>query len=40
MLFGLIVLFVLSAFSGQILFDPAPRGAISDEINKIPQVWQ
>jgi len=40
MLFGLIVLFVLFAFSGQILFVPAPRGAISDEPNKIPMEWQ
>jgi hypothetical protein len=40
MLFGLIVRFVLSAFSGQNLFVPAPRGAISNEANKIPKALQ
>jgi hypothetical protein len=40
MLFGLIVLVSLSAFSGQIPFVPAPRGAIKDEANKIRPAWQ
>jgi len=35
MLFGLIVFVSLSAFSGQIPFVPAPRGAITDDPNKI-----
>jgi hypothetical protein len=37
MLFGLVVFY----FSKQIpLFAPAPRGAISDEANKILKAWQ
>lgn len=40
MLFGLIVLLVLSAFSGQIPFVPAPRGAIKDDTSKILVAWQ
>jgi len=40
MLFGLIVFVSLSAFSGQIPFVPAPRGAITDEANKNPKAKQ